>query len=37
LALKARRDERQASADRRMVDLARQAAEAEDRLGRLYA
>lgn len=37
LALKARRDERQASADRRIVDLARQAAEAEDRLGRLYA
>lgn len=37
LALKARRDERQASADRRIVDLARQAAEAEERLGRLYA
>jgi DNA invertase Pin-like site-specific DNA recombinase len=37
LTLKARRDERQASADRRIVDLARQAAEAEERLGRLYA
>lgn len=37
LALKARRDERQASADRRIVDLARQASEAEERLGRLYA
>jgi site-specific DNA recombinase len=37
LALKARRDERQASADRRVVDLARQASDAEERLGRLYA
>ncbi len=37
LALKARRDDRQASADRRIVDLARQAAEAEERLSRLYA
>ncbi|MGJ4931561.1 recombinase family protein [Bradyrhizobium sp. HKCCYLS2038] len=37
LTLKARRDERQASADRRIVDLARQATEAEERLGRLYA
>jgi site-specific DNA recombinase len=37
LALKERRDERQASADRRIVDLARQAFEAEERLGRLYA
>src|SRR5260221_13683809 len=37
LALKARRDDRQASADRRIVDLARQASEAEERLGRLYA
>jgi site-specific DNA recombinase len=37
LALKARRDERQASADRRIVDLARQASEAEERLGRIYA
>jgi site-specific DNA recombinase len=36
LALKSRRDERQASADRRIVDLARQATEAEERLGRLY-
>jgi hypothetical protein len=36
LALKERRDERQASADRRIVDLARQAFEAEERLGRLY-
>ena len=36
LALKARRDERQASADRRVVDLARQASDAEERLGRLY-
>jgi site-specific DNA recombinase len=34
--LKARQDERQASADRRMVDLARQAADAEERLTRLY-
>ncbi|WP_156947081.1 zinc ribbon domain-containing protein [Bradyrhizobium sp. WSM3983] len=37
LALKARRDERQASADRQIVDLARRASEAEERLGRLYA
>jgi site-specific DNA recombinase len=37
LTLKARSDERQASADRRIVDLARQASEAEERLGRLYA
>jgi site-specific DNA recombinase len=37
LALKSRRDERQASADRRIVDVARQATEAEERLGRLYA
>ncbi len=37
LALKARRDERQASADRRVVDLGRQASDAEERLGRLYA
>jgi site-specific DNA recombinase len=37
LALKERRDERQASADRRIVDLARQAFEAEERLGRLCA
>ena len=37
LALKARRDDRQASADRRIVDLARQASEAEERLSRLYA
>jgi hypothetical protein len=36
LALKARRDDGQASADRRIVDLARQASEAEERLGRLY-
>jgi len=34
--LKARQDERQASADRRMLDLARQAADAEERLTRLY-
>ncbi|KAH2812922.1 hypothetical protein KXV85_005031, partial [Aspergillus fumigatus] len=31
-SLKARRDDRQASADRRLVDLARQAADAEERL-----
>jgi site-specific DNA recombinase len=37
LALKARRDERQSSADRRIVDLSRQASDAEERLGRLYA
>jgi site-specific DNA recombinase len=37
LTLKARRDDRQASADRRIVELARQASEAEERLGRLYA
>lgn len=37
LTLKARRDDRQASADRRIVDLARQAAEAEERLNRLNA
>jgi site-specific DNA recombinase len=36
LALKARRDERQSSADRGIVDLARQASDAEERLGRLY-
>jgi hypothetical protein len=36
-ALKARCDERQASADRRIVDLARQASEAEERLRRLHA
>lgn len=35
--LKARRDDRQASADRRLVDLARQAADADERLSRLYA
>jgi site-specific DNA recombinase len=34
--LKARQDERQASADQRMLDLARQAADAEERLTRLY-
>lgn len=34
--LKARRDTRQASADRRIVDLARQAADTEERLSRLY-
>jgi site-specific DNA recombinase len=37
LALKARQDERQACADRRVVGLARQASDAEERLGRLYA
>jgi hypothetical protein len=37
LTLKTRRDERQASADRRIVDLAPQATEAEERLSRLYA
>jgi len=36
-ALKARRDERQASADRRIVDLARQGPDAEEKLSRLYA
>lgn len=35
--LKARRDDRQASADRRLVDLARQVTDAEERLSRLYA
>lgn len=35
-ALKTRRDNRQASADRRIVDLARQAADAGERLSRLY-
>jgi site-specific DNA recombinase len=35
--LKARRDGRQASADRRLVDLARQVADAGERLSRLYA
>jgi site-specific DNA recombinase len=35
--LKARRDGRQASADRRLVDLARQVSEAGERLSRLYA
>ena len=34
--LKARRDNRQASADRRIIDLARQAADADERLSRLY-
>jgi hypothetical protein len=33
LTLKAHRDDRRASADRRIVDLARQASEAEERLG----
>lgn len=36
-ALKARRDDRQASADRRLIDLGRQAADAGERLSRLYA
>lgn len=36
-ALKARRDDRQASADRRLVDLARQVTDTEERLSRLYA
>ena len=36
-ALKARRDDRQVSADRRLVDLARQVTDAEERLSRLYA
>lgn len=36
MSLKARRDSRQASADRRIVDLARQAADAKERLSRLY-
>ncbi|MDN3277962.1 hypothetical protein QWJ07_27110 [Frankia sp. RB7] len=35
--LRARRDDRQASADRRLVDLARQVTNAEERLSRLYA
>jgi site-specific DNA recombinase len=35
--LKARRDGRQASADRRLVDLARQVSDAGERLARLYA
>ncbi|WP_371420442.1 recombinase family protein, partial [Tardiphaga sp.] len=35
--LKARRDGRQASADRRLVDLARQVSDAGERLSRLYA
>ncbi len=35
--LKARRDDRQASADRRLVELARQVTDAEGRLSRLYA
>ena len=37
MTLKARRDDRQASADRRLVDLARQVTDAEERLSRLYA
>jgi DNA invertase Pin-like site-specific DNA recombinase len=37
MTLKARRDGRQASADRRLIDLARQVADAGERLSRLYA
>jgi site-specific DNA recombinase len=37
MALKARRDERQSSADRRILDLARQGSDAEEKLSRLYA
>lgn len=37
ISLKARRDGRQASADRRLVDLARQVSDAGERLARLYA
>ncbi len=36
-ALKARRDQRQASADRRVGELAKQVASAEERLSRIYA
>lgn len=35
--LKARRDDRRATADRRLVDLARQVTDTEERLSRLYA